>query len=382
MVVTAPFLLLLLDAWPLGRVQLSPPTALARDLARRAAEKAPFFLLAAAACAVTWLAQTSGGGSSALSPIPAWPRIANAIVSYARYPLMAVWPAGLASFYPHPGTVRPDVAILPVVAAAAALVAVSAWTLRDLQRRPYLAWGWLWYLGTLVPVIGFVQVGGQAMADRYTYVPLVGLLVAGVWGVTEAAVRWRLPRGVVAGIAAAVVIALSALAWQQAGHWRDSLTLHTRSLAVTEANWKAWQGLCDALLDAGRLPDAATACQEAVRILPTFPEAWQTLGVVRARMGDPAAAIPLFVRALELRPDYFNALRNLGSAFANLGEYPVAVHWYREAIRLRPDDAEAWSSLGLALLGQGDRAAAVEAERRLRALDPARADALRGRIGP
>jgi len=382
MVVTAPFLLLLLDAWPLGRLPLAPPRALVAGLGRLALEKLPFFALSAAASAVTWLAQSSGGGASAVSPIPAWPRAANAVVSYARYPLQAAWPASLASFYPHPATLRPDVAILPFALAVAALAAVTAWTVRERVRRPWLAWGWFWYLGTLFPVIGFVQVGGQAMADRYTYVPLIGLFVAAVWGLAEVAGRWRVPRVALALSVSAAIAAFAAVAWRQAGFWRDSVTLHQRSLAVTERNWKAWQGLCDALLDLGRLPEAVPACEEAIRILPTFPEAWQTLGVVRARMGDPAAAIPLFRRALELRPDYFNALHNLGSALGNQGEYAQAVAHFQAALRIRPDDAETWSYLGLALLRQGDRQGALAVLERLRSLDPGRADGLRQRMGP
>ena len=382
MIVTAPFLLLLLDAWPLGRLPLAPSRALAAGLGRLALEKLPFFALSAVASAVTWLAQSSGGGSSAVSPIPAWPRAANAVVSYARYPLLAAWPASLASFYPHPGTLRPDVAILPFAAAVVALAAVTAWTVRERVRRPWLAWGWFWYLGTLFPVIGFVQVGGQAMADRYTYVPLIGLFVAAAWGLAELAGRWRVPRVALALSVSAAIAASAAVAWRQVGFWRDSVTLHQRSLAVTERNWKAWQGLCDALLDLGRLPEAVPACEEAIRILPSFPEAWQTLGVVRARMGDPATAIPLFRRALELRPDYFNALHNLGSALGNQGDYAQAAAHFQAALRIRPDDAETWSYLGLALLRQGDRQGALAVFERLRSLDPGRADALRQRIGP
>jgi tetratricopeptide (TPR) repeat protein len=237
-------------------------------------------------------------------------------------------------------------------------------------------------VGTLVPVIGLVQVGGQAMADRYTYVPLVGIFVAAAWGAAEAAERWRVPRWAIASITGGVVAALAAVAWRQAGTWRDSVALHERSLAVTDRNWKAWQGLCDARLDEGRYREAIPACRAAIEILPTFPEAWQTLGVVHARMGEPEHAIPLFRRALELRPDYFNALRNMGSALGNLGDYPGAIRYFREALRLRPEDPETWAYLGLALLRTGDRGGALEAADRLQALDPARAEELRRRIGP
>jgi tetratricopeptide (TPR) repeat protein len=382
MVVTAPFLLLLLDAWPLGRLPLAPPRVLAAGLGRRAVEKWPFFALAAAASAVTWLAQSAGGGASAFSPIAAWPRVANAIVSYVRYPLAAVWPTSLAAFYPHPATLRADVDPLPVALSAALLVAVTAAAFRERVRRPWLAFGWAWYVGTLVPVIGLVQVGGQARADRYTYVPLVGLFVALAWGLGEIAERGRARRAAAVAAAGAAVVACAVLAWRQAGTWRDGETLHRHALAVTEGNWKAWHGLCDVLLEQGRLGEAAAACEAAIRVLPTFPEGWQTLGVVRARAGDPAAAIPLFRRALELRPDYFQALHNLGSALGNQGDYAQAVAHFEAALRLRPGDAETWASLGLARLRGGDREGALQAADRLRALDPARGEALRRRIDP
>jgi Flp pilus assembly protein TadD len=382
MLVTTPFLLLLLDAWPLGRMPVGEGRPFVRNLGRLAVEKTPFFLLAAAASTVTWLAQSAGGGGSAVSPIAFWPRAANALVSYVRYLVLTAWPEGLASFYPHPATVGPVTPLLPALGAASLLALVTAWVVRERTVRPYLAWGWFWYVGTLVPVIGFLQVGGQAMADRYTYVPLIGIFVAAVWGFSDVAGARRVPRPLLPLVAGAVVAVHGALAWRQAGFWKDSVTLHRRSLDVTASNWKASQGLCDALLDLGRFGEATAACEQAIRILPVYPEAWQTLGVVRARMGKPEEAIPLFRKALALRPDYFNALRNLGSAVGNLGDYRQASGYFQEALRLRSDDAETWGYLGVALLRAGDRDGATMAYRRLQALDPVGAEALRRKLDP
>jgi tetratricopeptide (TPR) repeat protein len=252
---------------------------------------------------------------------------------------------------------------------------------RERRSRPYLAWGWLWYLGTLAPVIGVLQVGGQAMADRYTYVPLIGLFVAFVWGLADVAAARRIPQPIASAVAVVVIAACAVASWRQAAYWRDSLTLHRRSLDVTASNWKAAQGLCDAFLELRRYGEALAACDEAIRFLPTFPEAWQTKGVVLARMGEPARAIPHFQRALQLRPGYLNAQKNLGAALGNLGEYRQAATCFEAALRIQPDDAEAWEYLAIALARDGDPEGSRAARSRLRALDPARADSLRTRIG-
>jgi tetratricopeptide (TPR) repeat protein len=382
MLVSTPFLLVLLDAWPLGRFPAAGDGPGRTGVSRLLAEKLPFLALAIAAAAVTWVAQSSGGGSSAVSPIALWPRVANAVVSLVRYPAMAAWPSGLASFYPHPGTLRPDVPLLPVAAAAALVAAACALAVRDWKRRPYLAWGLGWYLVTVAPVIGVVQVGGQALADRYTYVPLVGLLVAVVWWGADGATRLRLPPLAVGALSILVVAAYAAVAWGQVGYWKDSETLHRRSLAVTERNWKAWHGLCDALAEQGRLAEALAACTRAIAALPTFPEAWNTRGVVRARMGSPGDAIPDFERAIALRPDYARAMQNLGAANGNLGRNREASAWFEAALRLRPDDPETLGYLALARALGGDASGAAEALSRLRAVDPGRAASIQARIGP
>jgi tetratricopeptide (TPR) repeat protein len=374
MLVTVPLLLLLMDGWPLGRF--------GREGVRRLVlEKVPFALAALATGVLTVLAQSSGGGASAISPIPIWPRLLNAIASYGRYLEKTAWPTGLASFYPHPATVSREVPIGPAVVGALLVAFATALALRERARRPYLTFGWLWYAVTLAPVAGFLQVGGQAMADRYAYVPLVGVFVAAVWGVAELAERLRAPRWATAAGLGAILSALAASSWVQLGHWRDTFALHRRSLAVTERNWKAWHGLCGAELERGRLPEAVGACRAAVEALPTFPEGWQTLGVAHARGGQTAEAIACFLRALALRPDYFRALRNLGSAYANMGEFAEATAYFRRALEVSPRDPEVLRYLVLAAWSAGDRAAALGALEALRALDAGAAAEVAQRIG-
>jgi len=381
MVVMLPVVLILLDFWPLARMaRADADSSQSVPLKRILAEKAPFFALAGCMSVITFLAQSAGGGASAMSPIALWPRCANAITSYAGYLYKTVWPTSLASFYPHPATIMPDIQLFQVSAAAVLLVAISMFLIRVRRNYPFALWGWLWYLFTLLPVIGFIQVGGQSMADRYTYIPLIGIFVAFVWGGAAIAENLRIKRWITAGAFGALTISLAAAAQVQAGYWRDSVTLHERSVNVTERNWKAWQGLCDAKMEIGRFEQAAAACRESIAILPTFPEAWQTLGVVIARSGDHAAAIEYFQRALELRPDYFNAYKNLGSAAGNLGDFTKAAAYFREALRIRSDDPDAWFLLGIALLKSGDRLGALGAYDRLRQIDGAKAGELLKKI--
>jgi hypothetical protein len=258
MVVTLPFVLLLLDWWPLGRLRRrGEPT-----FARLVVEKSPFFALSAASSVMTYVAQARDGAVITLDNLSAGWRVANALAAYGTYLEKTLWPSGLAIFYPHPGTA------LPAWQAAAGLLALAAITLaaaRLWRSRPELPVGWLWFLGTLVPVIGLVQVGLQAVADRYSYLPLTGLFIAAAWSVRRAGGRW--PRTVVAG-AAALLVTLAAVARLQAGYWRDDVTLYTRALAVTEHNFVAHANLGVALIARGRRREGLLHLVQANRIRP------------------------------------------------------------------------------------------------------------------
>ncbi|HEY5657572.1 MAG TPA: hypothetical protein VIY27_07255, partial [Myxococcota bacterium] len=255
MLVTLPFVLVLLDYWPLDRLGRGRAEARlsGRALGRSLVEKLPMFGLALAASAVTFSVQSAAGTVSALEAIPLGARIANALESYVIYLWKVVCPTGLAAFYPLSFTASPD---WRTAAAAGLLLALSAIALRLATSRPYWIVGWLWYLGTLVPVIGLVQVGIQARADRYMYLPLIGLSVAIAWGAGELAQRWRVPRPALAALALAVLTGFGVGSWRQVQTWRSTEALYQRALAVTQDNFLAHKGFGNALLLQGRLDEA------------------------------------------------------------------------------------------------------------------------------
>jgi tetratricopeptide (TPR) repeat protein len=375
MLVTLPFTLLLLDWWPLGRLgtEAEQRGFAPASPSRLVLEKVPMLLLAAASSVVTYLAQAGGGAVVQGLVVAPWQRVANALVSYAGYLAKTIWPARLAALYPHPAIAGGVVPAWQVAGSALLLAAVSLLAFRLRRSRPYLLWGWCWYLGTLVPVIGLVQVGAQAMADRYTYVPLIGILVAAVWWVDDLLEERRAVPWVAAVLGGAAVLACALASSRQVAHWRDSISLHRHAVEVTDRNWLALRALGDAYTGAGRYPEAIAAHRQAIEILPGLAEAWHGLGVAYGQLGRHREAIGHFAEALRLNPAYATAWNNLGSAHRNLGEYPEAVQCYRRALALRPDDARAWANLGTVSLLLGDAAQAAESLRRLQALDPARA---------
>ena len=351
MAVSAPFLMLLLDVWPLGRLSLGEGRLWprARPLV---VEKLPFFALAAAASAVTLAVQGAGGAVTDLAHLPLPGRVAHAVVAGATYLGILAWPAGLAVFYPHRGWPSP----FALLASAALLLALSwgAWRLR--RGSPFLLVGWLWFLGTLVPVIGLVQVGEQALADRYTYVPSVGLGLALAEGVRRLlAVRPALGRSL-AALGTVALVAFAPLARAQVQHWRDSVTLFRRAVSVTRDNHVAERQLGTALLAAGDAAGAEPHLREAVRLRPRSAEAWNALGVALTRLGregDAGAAVEAFRRAVAAAPADPEPRHNLGNALSAQGQGEAALAEHREAVRLVPDDPAGHRNVGLTLAGLG-----------------------------
>jgi tetratricopeptide (TPR) repeat protein len=353
MLVTLPFVLLLLDYWPLGR---TPGGRLRMEGSPRApersswrgliAEKAPLLVLSLASCAVTFLAQRAGGSVAGADFYPLYARSANALVSYAVYLGKTVWPASLGVYYPHPGMfVRWEA----TAAAGLLIMAVTIWTGAGRARHPYLLVGWLWYLGTLVPGIGRVQVGEQARADRYTYIPLTGIFLAAVWGAADVARSRRLPGHVLAAAAAVLVLAYSAASWRQVRHWRFGESLFRHTLEVTTDNWFITNNLGYVLDRQGKTDEALEYYRKSIRINPDYHLAHNNLGTVLFRQGRIGEARFHFLKALEGKPSDLLARRNLASLLVKTGEYEDAAFHLREILRRRPEDRDARTNLGVVL---------------------------------
>lgn len=347
MLVTLPFVLLLLDYWPLGRCCGEPPAN--RPWSTLLLEKVPFLVLAAASSWVTLLAQQSGGVLKTLESFPLGTRLANAIVAYAAYLGKLVWPSKLAILYPHPH----EFPFWQVGGAALLLVVITAAVFVMRRRQPALIVGWLWFLGTLVPVIGLVQVGNQAFADRYTYLPYIGLFVAIVWSV-----RSLLDRKVVVVAVIVVLSTLGVRTWYQTRHWKDTITLFRHTVTVTENNYLIHDNLGKLLAGEGRLDEALEQYREAVRIRPAFTQGHYNAGVALSKAARYDEAVPYFDEAIRQQPDFVKAHFNLAVCHAHLNQAEPAIRHFEEVLRINPDNAQAHRNLGgiLRALGRNEDA--------------------------
>ncbi len=370
MAVTLPAVLLLLDFWPLRRL------ASWHDLRARSVEKLPLFALALASAVITWKAQSALGATMSASALPWSERWANAAISVVLYLRDAVWPTALAVFYPHPASVGGRIDRPVALAAAAGLFAVSALALAQRRRRPWLTTGWFAYLVLLLPVAGLLQVGSQARADRYTYLPLLGIFVIVASFAGELVRRPQETRGARRARLAAAVVALAAITLlsvacrRQLATWQSSRTLYERALTVTEGNWLAWNNLGNVLFGAGDARGAQRCFAAALRIKPDHADAWYNSGVARARLGELEAAIAAYQEALRLDPGNADGWVNLGTAEEVNGRLAPAVESYRRALALRPEDRLALQGLARGSISFGDAAGARSLLPRLRAVDP------------
>jgi len=339
MVVTFPVLALLMDYWPLGRYE-------GRNKLRPVLEKLPFFLIAIVVSRITYSVQLAGGSVSSLAQVPI---AANVLLSYIVYLRDFIWPANLAVFYPY----RENVAVWKIAGALCILAAISAmaWKLRG--KYPYLFVGWFWYLIALIPVIGIVQEGGQSHADRYTYIPLIGISVIVAWSAQKLAENSKAARQVCAAALAIVPCVWATLAWQQVGYWRDSIALFEHAVAVTQGNYVAYNSLGNALREAGRTEDAISMFKTSLEIKNDFANTHGSLGEALLSEGAISPAVSELQQAVRLDPKLTTARVNLGSALNQTEQYSDAATAYRAALDLAPDNAEAHCGLGIALAETG-----------------------------
>ena len=384
MLVTWPLVMLLLDYWPLRRLQRLDTRGLS-VLRNLVVEKLPLFALVAASAIITFLAQSHEGAVRTFADAPVALRLSNALVSYAKYLLLMFWPNDLAVYYPLAPMGIPR---WQTIGAAFLLIGITALCLLQPRKHSgYLIMGWLWFLGTLVPVIGLVQVGGQIMADRYFYIPSIGLFIAVVFGLADIAKSWRVAPSLSAGIAGGVLLILATLTNAQIQRWRDSFTLFEHTLAVTPPNLHIEYNLAMAMGDRGRYNEAAAHFEKALQIDPNFYDGLVAMGVTRQFQGRLPEALDYFQAAIRSQPDAPKAhvqlalalwkqnrdqaaveemLRasqlapkdahiraDFGLALELVGRMPEAIEQLHEALRLNPNSAEAHNNLGLALLASG-----------------------------
>ncbi|MDD5170365.1 MAG: tetratricopeptide repeat protein [Syntrophales bacterium] len=399
MLVTIPFVMLLLDFWPLNRLKVHEPTLRKRagpdakvtikDKGRKKEkiesevkapvaevhigvmplpwsrliflirEKIPFFALSAISSIITVYAQHQGGAIASMEGMSLSARTANALMSYVLYIEKTLWPQNLAIFYPYPGAWS----IWLVAGAFMLLAGITVVVVYAVKRYPYLAVGWFWYLGTLVPVIGILQVGMQAMADRYTYLPMIGLLILGTWGIRDAVMKWISNETGLVIVASLALLSLAGLSWFQIQSWQNSVTLFKHALAVTKDNYLAHNNLGVALNAAGDAKGALFHYSEAIRLRPQDSNAHYNYANYLKAHNRIEEAIAHYTEAIRLEPGYFNAYNNLGVALASRGSFKEAAFQYRQALRIRPDASGVRYNLAVVLANLGDRG---EAEHQLR----------------
>ena len=358
MLVTLPFVLLLLDFWPLKRFQLNNDRMLQADrvtffgfqgFLRLFLEKIPLFILVVISCILTFLAQKNYGAVQALEALPLINRITNALISYSSYVLKTIWPSSLAVFYPHPRNSLPAWQIVGAVLLIAVAIFLS---IRTSKKYPYIAVGLFWYLGTLVPVIGLVQVGNQAMADRYTYLPLIGLFIIITWGASDLAFKWHY-RKIFLWVSWVIIFSvLTVCTFSQAGHWKNGITLFKNAIKITENNYKAQNNLGAAfsLVD---LDKAIVHFKEALKIKPDYAMALHNLGIALFDKGNYGEAVLYFNKALKINPQQTDARNNLANILFLQGKLDEAVSLYNKALKINPEHADAHYNLAYVMSSQG-----------------------------
>lgn len=364
MLVTLPFVLLLMDYWPLGRFQFAHTGKISSSKSnvsigagpqksvaiRLLLEKIPFFVLTIILTIVAAAAQQKGGAVVPLDAFPLETRIANALVSYVSYIGKMIWPGNLAVIYPHPGY---TLQMWKIVAAALLLICITFAVVLTAKRLPYLLVGWFWYLGTLVPVIGFVQIGGQAMADRYTYVPFIGLFIIIAWGAADLTKRWHSKDIVLLVSGAALLAYFMVFARLQVDYWRDSFSLFEHALKITSNNYLSHNNFGIALMRQGKIDAAIEHYKKAVKIVPKYGGAHSNLGYALVKLGKIDEAIEYYNKALHINPYDTKAHINLGHLQIKLGKVDKAIKHYNKVLLIDSNNAKGHNNLAIALMQQG-----------------------------
>jgi len=370
MLVTLPFVLLILDFWPLNRFHFQPlldahqktariPT-LKRikesDIFPLILEKIPFLIFSGISVCLSLLSAHRNRLIISLDEISLYHRMTNALISYVSYIGKMIWPRDLAVFYPFPSTVQ----LWKAAGAFLLLTGVSILVVRSLQKRPYLGVGWFWYLGTLLPVIGLVQQGlWPAVADRFAYVPLIGLFVGIAWGIPDLAAGWRYKVKGLGVITAVVLIILMTTSWLQAQYWKNSVELFKHTVEVTDNNYLMHNNLGFALTARGRPDEAIEHYKEALRLNPNFEQANINIGLALLSQGKVDECIGYYEEVLRVNPGYARVHNNLGAVLWRLGKIEAATVHFQKAVLLKPDYAEAHNSLGAALVLKGKKEKAI-----------------------
>jgi len=374
MAVTLPFALLLIDYWPLGRLRLHSPSADGeREIAlsgkphqqsraeprprvsvpppKLLLEKLPLVLLAIGDCLITFKAQRESGSIRTIATFPVGLRLENSLLSYIGYIKKLLWPSGLAVFYPFPRSHPPvwEVGLAAIGLAGITLLALGA--TRRLIRYPSV--GWLWYLGTLVPVIGLIQVGGQSMADRYAYIPMLGVLILVVWSIASLTSNRRPARNTVIAVALITVLGFALATRNQVGYWSDSEALFDHAQQVTDDNYVAFNNLGEAVAAKGRPEEAERWFAKAVQADPTYTPAHENLGMALIQEGRLDEGVASLTRATELDPGSYTALNKLGAALARKGQLDDALGVLNHALQLNPSFAPTLANQGIVLEQQG-----------------------------
>ncbi len=357
MLVTLPFVLLLLDYWPLRRFQkIKPDPKVQAEVPKRSTiyplfrEKAPLFVLAILSGIATYIAQQNKGYVQSLELFPLSVRIGNAFVAYIIYIKKMIWPSNLAVFYPHSSLLVP----WQVLGSVFLLIAITLVVIWRAKKFPYLATGWLWYIGTLVPVIGIVKVGNQALADRYTYIPLIGLFIIVAWGVPDLFKKWNHRKEIFWTSAALSILCLSIITWTQVNYWRNNITLYDYTLKVTEDNWIIYNSRGNAYKGLGNYKQAIEDYNRTIEIKPNCAVAYYNRGIAYYKLGNYRQAIEDYSEAIEIRPAYVEAYNNRGTVYNILDNCHQAIEDYNKAIQIKPGHVSAYNNRALIYLKQGD----------------------------